>query len=176
MQKLLKTIILSLVVFLFVSVIPGKISAASNYQTAQVNVDGLNIRTGASNSAEIVAHFVKGDVVKYTNYDKYWAKTIFNKKTVYVSRKYLQTIEVPSKLKKLKNVTVYKYAIGQDPTVAVDRKAKVYALASNSSKVIGTVPPGEFVNALAYDGYFLIIIYKNQIGFVSRWDLQPVDL
>ena len=137
--------------------------ATTNYTIKEVNIDGLNVRTGPSTSYATIGKLNKGTRVEVISESAGWSKINYNNKTAYVSSGYLKAVSTSTPDTKPEDTTQQYKEIKVVNTDGLNvRKGP-----STSYESIGKIDKGTSVEVISESDGWSKINYKNTTAYVA---------
>ena len=145
--------------------------ATTNYTIKEVNIDGLNVRTGPSTSYATIGKLNKGTRVEVISESAGWSKINYNNKTAYVSSGYLKAVSTSTPDTKPEDTTQQYKEIKVVNTDGLNvRKGP-----STSYESIGKIDKGTSVEVISESDGWSKINYKNTTAYVATRYLDKIS-
>ncbi len=151
---------------------PEATPTAPAARQAEVNCDGvLNVRQSASTSSRILGTLRPGDRVTVVSESNGWAQIEYGSGTAYVSAQYIRYIDAPIATPKPTATPAATPQATEQParqaSVNCSSSLNVRQSASTSSRIVGTLKPGDRVMVLSESNGWAQIEYGSGTAYVS---------
>ena len=133
-----------------------------------VNVNNLNMRSGASTSYRVIAKLSKGSIVELISENNGWAKIKYDGRLGYVSSEFLSNIDnnIPDKKTETPSETLPDTVITKIKVVTAT-SLNVRSGPSTSNALIGSLRNNEKVEVISENNGWAKIKYSGRLGYVS---------
>ena len=151
---------------------PEATPTAPAARQAEVNCNGvLNVRQSASTGSRILGTLRPGDRVTVVSESNGWAQIEYGSGTAYVSAQYIRYIDTPIATPKPTSTPAATPQATEQParqaSVNCSSSLNVRQSASTSSRIVGTLKPGDRVMVLSESNGWAQIEYGSGTAYVS---------
>ncbi|WP_346045920.1 SH3 domain-containing protein, partial [Paraclostridium tenue] len=133
-----------------------------------VNVNNLNMRSGASTSYRVIAKLSKGSIVELLSENNGWSKIKYDGRLGYVSSEFLSNIDnnIPDKKPETPSEALPDTVITKIKVVTAT-SLNVRSGPSTSNALIGSLRNNEKVEVISENNGWAKIKYNGRLGYVS---------